>query len=112
VRVDGTLGDRGVGPHLCALDELGPKELTLYRVGLALLTIGGGQDDLYHAVRVGLLQAHDAVNIGEDGFGLRVPCLEELDDAGEARRDVLAGDAAGVEGAHRKLGSRLANGPR
>src|SRR5215207_435936 len=36
-----------------------------------------------------------------------MPGLEELDDPGEACRDVLAGDAAGVEGTHRKLGARL-----
>src|ERR671921_1085844 len=33
--------------------------------------------------------------------------LEELDDPGEACRDVLACDAAGVEGAHRELRARL-----
>src|ERR671912_1523234 len=36
-----------------------------------------------------------------------MPSLEELDDPGEAGRDVLAGDAAGVEGAHRELGAGL-----
>src|SRR5215211_2822563 len=35
--------------------------------------------------------------------------LKELDDPGEACRDVLARDAAGVEGAHRELGARLAD---
>src|SRR5215204_2813645 len=33
--------------------------------------------------------------------------LEELDDPGEACRDVLASDAASVEGAHRELGARF-----
>src|SRR5215204_1166221 len=36
-----------------------------------------------------------------------MPGLEELDDPGQAGGDVLPGDAAGVEGAHRELGARL-----
>ena len=38
--------------------------------------------------------------------------LEELDDPRKAVGDVLADDAAGVEGPHRELGARLADGLR
>src|SRR5439155_18808213 len=40
---------------------------------------------------------------------LRIACLEDLDDAGKAVRDVRAGDAAGVERAHGQLRARLAD---
>jgi hypothetical protein len=42
--------------------------------------------------------ADHAGRAGEDGLALRGAGLEELDDAREAVRDVLTGDAAGVEG--------------
>src|SRR5215203_2130523 len=42
VRVDGPLRDRGVRPYLGTLDELGPEELALDRVRLALLAIRRG----------------------------------------------------------------------
>ena len=40
---------------------------------------------------------------------LRVPGLEDLDDARQTVRDVGAGDAAGVERPHRQLRARLAD---
>src|SRR5439155_1586463 len=40
---------------------------------------------------------------------LRVPRLEDLDDARQAVRDVGTGDTAGVEGPHRQLRARLAD---
>ena len=39
-------------------------------------------------------------------IALGVACLEQLDHAREAVRDVLARDPAGVEGSHRQLGAR------
>src|ERR671912_640208 len=107
VRVYGPFRDRGVRPDLGALHELGPEELALDRVRPVLLAIGRGDNDLYLPVRVCLLQGDGTVDLGEGGLGFGMTGLEELDDPGEARCDVLAGDATGVEGAHRELGTRL-----
>src|ERR687897_1688213 len=109
VRVDGTFCDRGVRPDLGVLDELGPQELALDSVLADFGVIGGGDDDLYLPVRVGLFEGDDTVDLGEGRLGLRMPGFEELDDPGEARCDVLSGDAAGMEGAHRELGAWLAD---
>src|SRR5918994_290537 len=107
VRADGPFRDRGVRPDLGALHELGPEQLALDRVRLALLAIGRGDNDPYLPVRVCLLQGDGTVDLGQGRLGLGMPSFEELDDPGETRRDVLAGDTAGVEGAHRELGTRL-----
>src|ERR671911_2029216 len=106
VRVDRPFRDRGVRPDLGALHELGPEELALDRVR-PLLAIGRGDNDLDLPVGVCFLQGDDTVDLGEGGLGFGMTGLEELDDPGEARCDVLAGDATGVEGAHRELGARL-----
>ena len=58
---------------------------------------------------VGLLDRDLAVDLGDLRQALRLARLEQLDDAGQALGDVQAGDAAGVEGAHRQLGARLAD---
>ena len=58
----------------------------------------GTADHLRHAVDL----RHDRLALGDAR-------LEELLDARQALRDVLAGDAAGVEGPHGELGSRLAD---
>src|SRR5215217_8928623 len=106
VRVDRPFRDRGVRPDLGALDEIGPEELALDRVR-PLLAIGRGDNDPYLPVGVCLLEGDDTVDLGQGRLGLGMAGLEELDDPGEACGDVLAGDAAGVEGAHRELGTRL-----
>src|SRR5215211_1374795 len=107
MRVDGPFRDRGVGPDLGALDELGPQQLALDRVRLALFTIRRGDDDLDLPVGVGLFEGDYAVDVGEGRLGLGMAGFEELDHPGQAGRDVLAGDTAGVEGTHGELGSRL-----
>src|SRR5215208_6471237 len=109
VRVDGPFRDRGVSPDLGALDELGPEELAFDRVRPVLLAIWRGDNDLYLPVGVCLLEGDDTVNLGEGRLGLGMAGLEELDDPGEACRDVFACDAACVEGAHGELGARLAD---
>ena len=58
---------------------------------------------------VGLLDLDPAADLGERGGALRVPRLEDLDDARQAVRDVRAGDTAGVERPHRQLRARLAD---
>ena len=58
---------------------------------------------------------HDPVDVADLGLALGHPGLEELLDAREAGGDVgpaRGGDAAGVEGPHRQLGARLADGLR
>src|SRR5215213_1402576 len=107
VRVYGPFRDRGVRPDLGALHELWPEELALGRVRPALFTIWRGDNDPYLPVGVRLLEGDDTVDLGQGRLGLGMAGLEELDDPGEACRDVLASDAASVEGAHRELGARF-----
>src|SRR5918994_190845 len=107
VRADGPFRDRGVRPDLGALHELGPEQLALDRVRLALFTIWRSDNYPYLPVGVCLLERDDTVDLGQGRLGLGMAGLEGLDDPGEACRDVLAGDAAGVEGAHRELGAGL-----
>ncbi len=52
---------------------------------------------------------HRAVLLGDLREALRLARLEQLDHARQAVRDVRAGDAAGVERAHRQLRARLAD---
>ena len=50
-----------------------------------------------------------AVLLGDLRQALRLARLEQLDDARQTVRDVRAGDAAGVERAHRQLRAGLAD---
>ena len=52
---------------------------------------------------------HLAADVGQRARTLRVPGLEDLDDARQAVRDVRAGDAARVECPHRQLRAGLAD---
>ena len=52
----------------------------------------------------------DAVDVADLGLALGDPGLEQLLDARQALRDVLAGDAAGVERPHGQLRAGLADG--
>ena len=52
----------------------------------------------------------DAVDVADLGLALGDAGLEELLDARQARRDVQAGDAAGVERPHGQLRAGLADG--
>src|SRR5437588_7191995 len=107
---DQVLGGRMAG-QLLALHDLLPVldqdlHLGLQRVG-DLELLPGGDLDL-----AGLVLADDlqlAVDLGDDRLALRDAGLEELFHAGQALRDVDAGDAAGVEGAHGQLGARFAD---
>src|SRR5207342_2492950 len=58
---------------------------------------------------VGLLDRDLAGRLGHLCQALRFARLEELDDARQALRDVLAGDAAGVERPHGQLRAGLAD---
>ena len=51
----------------------------------------------------------DTRALGHHGRALGLAGLEQLDDAGQAVGDVLAGDAARVERPHRQLRARLAD---
>ena len=68
-----------------------------------------GRDDRDLRAALGLLDLDAAGDLGERRGALRVPRLEDLDDARQAVRDVRAGDAAGVERPHRQLRARLAD---
>ena len=76
------------------------------RVGDLELLLGG------HAHLARAFLADDlelAVDLGDDGLALGDASLEQLLHAGQTLGDVDAGDAAGVERAHRQLGARLAD---
>ena len=57
-----------------------------------------------------LAEPDDARALGHDRRALGRAGLEQLDDAGQTVRDVLTGDAAGVEGPHGELRAGLADG--
>ena len=57
-----------------------------------------------------LLNADDAGDLGEGGHLLRLARLEQLFNTRKALRDIVAGDAAGVERTHGQLRARLADG--
>jgi hypothetical protein len=65
--------------------------------------------DTPNMLLVVVLDADHAGQLGDLRHPLRVAGLEQLDHAGEAVRDVLTGDPAGVEGSHGELGARLAD---
>ena len=72
---------------------------------LLALGVGDREPDLL----VGLLDRDLAVDLGDLGQALRLARLEQLDHAGQTLGDVEPGHTAGVEGAHRQLGARLAD---
>ena len=57
---------------------------------------------------------HDAVDLGDDRLVLRHAGLEQLRHTRQTGRNLTTGhvDTTGVEGTHRKLRARLANGLR
>src|SRR3954452_594646 len=62
------------------------------------------------AARLAVDDLDDAVDVADLGLALGDARLEQLFDTRQALRDVLAGDAAGVERPHRELRARLADG--
>src|SRR6201999_855152 len=78
-------------------------------VRAVVLLVPGLGDDRDLDLTLRLLDVDLAADLGELRGALRVPGLEDLDDARQAVRDVRAGDAAGVERPHRQLRARLAD---
>ena len=70
----------------------------------------GSDGDL--AAAFGVFDGDAARDLGDTRDALRLARLEELDHARQTVRDVGAGDAAGVEGAHGELRAGLADGLR
>ena len=85
------------------------REAVLPRIGqLAARVERRRRDrDLHRAL--GILDVDLARDVDERRRALRVPRLEDLDDARKAVRDVVSGDAARVERPHRELRPRLAD---
>ena len=79
-------------------------------LGLALRLVGDGQG--VHDALLGLLDGHGARNLSQDGHFLGLAGLEKLFNTGKTLGDVVARDAAGVEGTHGQLRARLADGLR
>ena len=86
-----------------------PRELVLDRVDELAVLADLGRVDRDLRAAFGLLDLDAPAELGEDRGTLRVPRLEDLDDARQTVRDVRAGDTAGVERPHRQLRARLAD---
>ena len=108
--------ERALGEGIARADDLAladhearaPRDRVLALLGLRVLGgRRGPDDDRRRPLAVDALDA--SRDLGEDGRALRVACLEQLDDARQAVRDVGAGDAALMERPHRELGARLAD---
>src|SRR5207237_6423509 len=110
-------GDRSLVERIAGLDDLAvrdeqaraarKRELPrLQRLAVLVHAVGHDRDA---GPAVGLLDPHGAADRRELRGALRVPRLEDLDDARQAVRDVRARDSAGVEGAHGELRARLAD---
>ena len=101
--------------HLVDLDEvtLGDQQLVVRRDAQRHIEgFPAGDLDAASAI-VGLDDLDHAIDVADLGLALGHPGLEQLLDARQACRDVhAAGDAAGVERAHRQLGAGLADGLR
>src|SRR5581483_12429986 len=79
------------------------RELVLDRLAELAVLAELRRDDRHLRPALGLLDLDAASDLREGGGALRVPRLEDLDDAGEAVRDVRSRDAARVERPHRQL---------
>ena len=75
------------------------------QVGLRVAVLRIGDDNLALLLRIAELD--HARNLGDDRETLRLSRLEELLDTGKTLGDIAACDAAGVEGSHGKLRTRL-----
>src|SRR5919197_689549 len=84
-----------------------PRELVRDRLERLAVLVERLRVDRHLRAALGLLDAHLAADLRELRGALRVPRLEDLDDARETVRDVGAGDAVRVEGPHRQLRAGL-----
>ena len=75
-----------------------------------LARIGVGDENGTHGVLLGFLNGDISANVGKHCHSLRLSRLEQFFNAGKTLRDIVARDTAGVEGTHRKLSTRLADG--
>ena len=110
--LDEVLALTGAGQQLALrhLVAVGDEHLVLRRElerGVVGLAVRDAHQDLL--VAGGRRHLDGAVDLGHDRLALRDARLEQLLDARQALGDVLAGDAAGVEGPHRQLRARLAD---
>ena len=105
------------GELAAALDDfaLGDLDARAHRdlIDAGLPAFGIGDDDVAHGGLFGLPDLHHARDVRKDGGAFGLARLEQLFHARKTLGDVLdvvAGDAAGVEGAHGELGARFADG--
>src|SRR5262245_21814913 len=107
-RVDGPLGQLLPDLDLVAVaDEQAGPEADLVLHGVAAVLRRDGDPALLLLVVV--LDLDRARDLGDPRLALGAPRLEQLDDARQAVRDVLARHASGVEGSHRELCAGLAD---
>ena len=100
------------GERLAGLDEVSVRDKQ-FLAGLELerrvVHVPVGHPDAASAVLT-LDHLDDPVDVADLGLALGHAGLEQLFDAGETGGDVEPGHAAGVEGPHRQLRARLADG--
>ena len=103
--------DGRAGQHLVQLHEVAGGGEQLGALGQLDRGVEGlAARDLDLAAGLAVDDLDDAVDVADLGLALGDPGLEQLLDARQALRDVLAGDAAGVERPHGQLRAGLADG--
>ena len=106
-------GERALVERRAHLDHLALAHAQAGAAGEAVLlgvpvsVAGGGDRDRVAALA--LVDGHPPGELRQRGRRLRLAGLEQLHHPRQAVGDVEAGDAAGVERAHRELGARLAD---
>ncbi len=107
LRVAWALDDGVAGSDFLAVDDF---EAGLAQDEVDLFGSVVGHHGQLAAPTLVVADTHDARGPRQRRLALRGARLEQLHDAGQACGEVLAGDATGVEGPHRELGARLADG--
>ena len=110
VRVQRAVGDGLALAHALAVLDLqthGVRDLILLD-----LAVVGGDGDVAQRRAVRIVDVDNAVDLGDLRHLLGLSGLEEFFDSRKTLRDIVAGDAAGVEGTHGQLRARLADGLR
>ena len=106
--VTGELGSRG---HLCTVADAGAVRAVIeVRAARDHVLLFGAvvSDDVDDALALlALSEAHHTRRLGENRRALRRTGFEQLDDARQTVRDVLAGNTAGVERPHGQLRAGL-----
>ena len=106
---------RAVGDGFALADALAMLDLQADRIrNLVLLDLAvvGGDGDVAEGGAVRIVDIDHAIDLADLRHLLRLARLEEFLNTGKTLRDIVARDAAGVEGSHGQLRAGLADGLR